>query len=865
MTIRALKKTTLIGEGISMSIRQSDFLTAIETSVLPGTGSVTGDSSLVTLGYANDNYTPREDVYGGVADITALKAIAAADRANQQIVWVSGSSCFYEFDSASSATPDDDLVVQPTAGTGRWEKKALGGGSTSGTASSVEQLQQKLDIERMRIYSQDLDNSKGLSGSFKPFQKSYEGTLMSNAASGASSVSIGWNVTYPASGDPNMDSTTGWSAVDAAASITATGSAGEFDCGASGLKFDKANTAVTAEIRQDRGAQNLSLASNTRSWFAFKFPSITNLTNVFVKVYADSTSNFAQYNLTTQYDGSALSTGSFNKFVVDFSTAVPSATGGTSFDYTTQMARYIGYGLTTSASGQTYTGVIVDSAFFSAKNPQDIGVIANEFTFHDNSVSSNLTFSSSNTRSDGPLTITGTTPAALTGGASGTARTRIKRSSATIESDMVAFDTDSTLSGAVTTSQNFRIGKILRESLSGSYGVFANVYTPQIYKVTSVSGAVIGLEDASASTANLVSSDNMHVFQKYSIDGDEYFAHRGDMSLSANSSASAGTTSVTGSGSVTGSIIVGDYVAKDHIAMAFSSVAATANESFSSVTEDANPNGIRLISNNFSYPNESNVWGHFPLGDISQAEAIRNRKGVGSGLAVSGTLNTNDTAPLGRFSSSGYSSGNFMFIPDAIAQQIQGDVSLVQISIWCYLGAFTGSSRYIVSKDNAAGNGYYLKAHASTNTLRVGINSSDVITTGSFVPNAINHIHLVLNDGGVNYVWLNGVVSGGTNSTAISNTSANFRIGTSGSADFLTSAKAFDMIIYLQGSALNSSQVNYFYNSGFYRDTFKFSNVEYRYTINGQTGQKVTSRGTLARTTTAVAPFVKKSGWIKTA
>lgn len=61
-----------------------------------------------------------------VADITALKAVAAADRANGQsrVVqdngFVAGADSIYVFDSASAATESLPEIVAPTAGTGRW-------------------------------------------------------------------------------------------------------------------------------------------------------------------------------------------------------------------------------------------------------------------------------------------------------------------------------------------------------------------------------------------------------------------------------------------------------------------------------------------------------------------------------------------------------------------------------------------------------------------------------------------------------------------------------------------------------------------------------------------------------------------------
>lgn len=60
----------------------------------------------------------------GVADVAALKAVAAADRADKQSRVVEdnglGSESIYVFDAESAQEGDDVNVITPTAGTGRW-------------------------------------------------------------------------------------------------------------------------------------------------------------------------------------------------------------------------------------------------------------------------------------------------------------------------------------------------------------------------------------------------------------------------------------------------------------------------------------------------------------------------------------------------------------------------------------------------------------------------------------------------------------------------------------------------------------------------------------------------------------------------
>lgn len=67
---------------------------------------------------------PASVIGAPVADITALKAIGAADRSSRQIRIVEADAQFrrtaYVFDANSSAPADNNEVLQPTTGSGRW-------------------------------------------------------------------------------------------------------------------------------------------------------------------------------------------------------------------------------------------------------------------------------------------------------------------------------------------------------------------------------------------------------------------------------------------------------------------------------------------------------------------------------------------------------------------------------------------------------------------------------------------------------------------------------------------------------------------------------------------------------------------------
>lgn len=100
-----------------MSIRQYDFVTGIESASAPGAGTPTLSGDFTTLGYQQSHFVQGAQP---VADITALKAIGSSSRADNDLRLVDTKGLVYQFDSASSATGDDNFVVTPTAGTGRW-------------------------------------------------------------------------------------------------------------------------------------------------------------------------------------------------------------------------------------------------------------------------------------------------------------------------------------------------------------------------------------------------------------------------------------------------------------------------------------------------------------------------------------------------------------------------------------------------------------------------------------------------------------------------------------------------------------------------------------------------------------------------
>lgn len=99
------------------AVREYQFVVGPETSTLPSAGAPTGADDTVTLSYADSHYLQGK---AAVADITALKAIAAANRIDRDSIFVDAKQRLYHFDSAATGTGDDETIVTPSVGTGRW-------------------------------------------------------------------------------------------------------------------------------------------------------------------------------------------------------------------------------------------------------------------------------------------------------------------------------------------------------------------------------------------------------------------------------------------------------------------------------------------------------------------------------------------------------------------------------------------------------------------------------------------------------------------------------------------------------------------------------------------------------------------------
>lgn len=854
------------------SNRSYDFVTGFETSTAPTATTPTTDNDIMNKGYADDTYAKIQYWGDAVADTTALKAVGSADRTDRQARVKDDDKSIWVFDAASTATEDGTTVIQPTSGTGRWLVASGGSGGSSGTASAAELLQTQNQLANIGYGTRSLDNSLRANGLEVPAHTYFTGYLIEDYTSGGSSIKAVWNPLQVNSSDKNMDATTNFTATGAGASLTTSATA---KIGTASIRIDKNGTAVEAGIRYDQGSQIFAVGANYRVYFWINLPSITNLSNVGLRMYADTTSNYRTWTTTTDYAGSALAVG-WNLIFVDISTGGTAT--GSGFTYT-QLSRYQEMFVTTSSAGQTYTAVLFDALNFSHGDISSWAPKYLQFTIADTSNKNDMTIDSTNTRQDGPLTLGATVAQSYTAGISNSNAAKLYRSSMSwSQAGLIGFNTSLT-SGTISTEEEIRLTRVLRESLSGNYGAYVDMFTPQIYKVTAVGGSTIDVADSENHSANLLNGDSIHIFTTTHSAGEPHFTLLATRAMTAGASHSSGTTTLTVSPA---GIAVGDYVVKQHLTVSSSVVSATANESFSTMSYDTTPNGAQLIGSR-SYPNPNNVFAHYWLGGPSNTLALKDQTGNGRDLTAVGSPNRQDVFKAGKYSASNFDGSNFIRSAGATLQNIDAFSSLVQLSMWFYFDGTYGTDRVLAAFYDFTGSynrGWILRNSATTSTIILTAydgGTSDIITSASMTSGTWNHVVVQIQKSVVRQIYLNGVKTAtssvGTALPSNASTAQAYYFGvvsSSGSLDTniqfgIVGMKIAEAILWKNGNQLTQSDVNYLYNAGVPQWIgYNPAVLRNEYSVTGQSGQRISMKAKLNRTTTAVSPYILDAGMIKT-
>jgi hypothetical protein len=850
--------------------REYTFLTGIETSTAPTGGTPSASGDIITKGYADTTYALRRDWGYPVASYAALTAITTSgdnQRYDNQIRLVADQNEIWVFDAASSATPDGSTILAPDSGTGRWLIGSAAGGGGGGSANNLDLLSFKLEQDALHGKQTKLDDSISQTFLSDINYSDVSGCLAENYTSGGSTLNVVWDPKVLRDADQNIDSATSWTAVNGGTNLAASSTAGDFKVGSNGLKFDKTTGNTLASIRFDRGSQNLSLSAHWRMFFYIKIPSLTNLTNVFVRVYADTTSNYAQYDLLSNYNGTALAA-DWNWCFVDLS-RTPTSTGGTGWTKS-QLVRYVEIGVTASTTAQTYTGICVDSIYWSFGDVRKFGVRGSEYTLFDSSNRKNVIIDSGNASGDGILTLAASTNASFTGGLGGTGAGRLKRTTMSVSGNLLGFNRSLT-SGDIANQQELRISGLMRESKSGNFEGFIDVAQREVFEIANIGASAVSGIDLGNVSANCVSGNTFDVFSAGHHEGSGYYIYKGSVRLTGASSFDSSNQYINLPVTSISGLSVGDFIAKRGVTGQLSVAASGGNESFQAEDLQDSPNNVEIINSAIPFPQLDKLVGYYDLGGYNDQDAlaVKYKSGLTTTLTKVGTPSLNNPFSGNKFYASGFGGSNYLRNADTSNDGAYFSGATVSYSciFWLWMpGSYSNGVLHGYYDDGSGNNGWYIRANTGNQlvlTKRSSGSTSDSATV-NFIPNAWNLVALKIQDDAAGYIYCSG------NRTAIGTGSISYSgtfycvFGAGGSDGISANLRMAGYAAYFGASDFSTQQLDAIYAVGNYRPFDLGTLVRYRYELTAGSGQRLSMKATVNKDTSVFAsPFIQKLGMIK--
>lgn len=129
-----------------MPTRYYDFTSSFDQTTAPTGSTPSADADFVTILYGSTHYARFID------SVANLKAVAAASRTDQLPIFVKALQAWFYFDSASVATGDDENIITPTAGSGRWLRvplKGFGGVQNVATSATIAAMASSTPVVRL--------------------------------------------------------------------------------------------------------------------------------------------------------------------------------------------------------------------------------------------------------------------------------------------------------------------------------------------------------------------------------------------------------------------------------------------------------------------------------------------------------------------------------------------------------------------------------------------------------------------------------------------------------------------------------------------------------------------------------------------
>lgn len=828
-----------------MATRQYDFIVGPETSTLPTVSDAVSANDIAPYSQIQEEFAQRASFFDKKADVNAIKAISSADRSTGQLVLNYGTGKLYYFDGSSTATADDDAVIQPTSGSGRWLRQSSSGGAASaGSTDAIDIVIDKCQMEHFGYDTDPLTNS--IHKAFRFPETNFNVTLLEDYTATGANMKIVVNSLAPLSTDFRTDSATGWTAQSAGNTLTASSTAGDFKIGTAGLKFNKNGTATTAYI--DRTTDTINAKYNANFYFWIKPTAAVSgtLTNVFIRV-GSASGNYRQWTFTTDYAGSAI-TSAYHLIKQDLSDTTGSTTAGSGWTVATSVS-YLAIGVTTDAGADTLTGICIDAPFFADSTGGYVAV-GDELTIYNASTRDTFVIDSASTSYNGLVTLAAT----LSNSYSAVAATVCKRNILTAAGDNFARCVNS-LSGTIADTQEIRLKRALAESFSGqAFDAFVEFDTAKVFEVTSVSSGVnVGVETTVDWHLEFVTGNIVEIFQKVP-DGFgkfNYVQRNTTYTLDGNSSHASSTLTIPLD--VTTGITVGDILVKRQINCDVSLATLTGNESFTSMTRDR----LQIIDIAAPVPQATSVWAHWTLsGSNGYLNSQRTPNATGPNLTIDGTLTYTNTFKGNRYATSGWSGSNAFEISTASSEAISGDsadCTSIACSIWVYCTAFTGSNRVVINRATGTGNGWRLNCDPGANQFNLFISNATAVDNASYTVGAWNHVYFYIEDN-VKWEWYVNGVNQGTGVPTVTDSGNVFVIGAEGNGSLSSPATGMymsDVFIWRNTTELTQNEVNLLYNNGAWRNTGSQAGLKYFFSKTGQVGQKLSLRSTITRETDA--------------
>lgn len=829
-----------------MATRDYNFPTGFSTSSIPTPGDATNPEDFASYGQMQDEFAKRSSWYDKVADLTALKAVSAGDRSDGQMVFLISSVALYHFDSGSAAANDDDLVVQPDAGTGRWlkiETSGGGGGGGSGSVSGQDFLLERIRLEQQSLTFDKIEDS--IYRSFVTAKTDVQLFLIEDYTASSTNMKPIINPTHLNSSDKNTDSTSGWSLGGAGATLTTSATK---KIGSTSLSFDKGSGSVTAFI--SRTPSSISLSSNLNLWFWVNMPAVTNFTNIFVRV-GTSSSNYATFTKTTDYAGSSVATG-WNLMYVNLSLS-PAASTGTGWS-TGQSVSYFAVGVTTSSSGQTYTAILVDAIAFGDSSALYTEK-GEEFSIYDSTHLERFMIDSTSTLNQGNVTLS----AALSNSYSGGSSSILQRNMLTIDTSNKKATFTSGLSGNAITSQDFRTTRFLNLPLtSEDYSAVVTTNSNLYFTITEVNASTnIKVSSPDDLHLELLTGDIVQFFEARYSEGSTFVSRLPtglQLTLTGNSTYSNGVLTLPMT-TTTGAVVGYRVTKKSQIVPKISLVDFDENENYVNLTEDK----VEVLSEDVG--TAAGILDYWRLDGTELTSTVLDRVGS-KNMPITGTMQTT-TGKIFPLATGNLVDTTRVFGATTYSTFVR------ELSISCWIKAASASVSVNDPIFFGLGNAAYQLAVGTSSAGDASDTVNFDIGGNNFSSGKVlydNNWHLVTwtysSSGSQAKVYIDDTLTLTVNSVTLAN-AGGFYLGSDSSATTLVSGYFNQCIIW--DHVLTLTEVQSLYNSGAGRTVATSrANLLYRLSnTSGLSGQKISMKVTPVRNTTAVDTYIKGLGIIK--